>query len=738
MRDATQRRGDRANGEVARAWRGSRIAALTLSALAALVAACNDEENASPAAPDPHAWADAAGARLEDDFAGEYARYMATLVAEHPVQNLLDDTLVELEVAEDPVDSGLGIVLEHPELLAEVYAARDWAPVFVDDAGDVRFQAQAVYDALAEIGVHGLDPDDYRHPQVPDLVRSQRGLARALAALPAAEPTRAELRALVAAIDSSASATSEDPIGATFAAVFGAVGAENSAVPELWRLHRAEVELGRVAAGNAALLDAALLDGFVGYALVQRNANTDAIDRSLDDDAKHALVVRRTLETIDTLLSAQSAADVDALFASLPPTLPQYAPLLAARARYAEIIATGGWEVVDARSVRRGSSGPVVESLQRRLQREGYWDGEINGAFGTDLEQAVKRYQRAHQLDDDGVSSRAFWASINVSAEERLAQIDLTLQRWRESRIGDDSYYVFVNVPDFHAEVWRDGTRDMRFRIVVGNTQRTCDARRRRMVYENATPLQSAEMTTVVVNPTWTVPRRIVEDELLPHLLEDDTYFDRSGFERVGDSTTVRQLPGGSNPLGQVKFIFPNPHNTYMHDTSRRQYFQFPVRAFSHGCMRVQDPMALAEYILGHDGQWNEREVERTLDSRHERGYTLNTPIPVHIEYYVVRVDDDGTVNFLSDIYRYDRDRLDPDFVANERCDPPPSGARLVLGDGHTVMYRDTEGNRYTPTQWEYVQSGGTLRQRADGSFEDPPPGAVDGAGGVTAGDYGP
>jgi murein L,D-transpeptidase YcbB/YkuD len=339
-------------------------------------------------------------------------------------------------------------------------------------------------------------------------------------------------------------------------------------------------------------------------------------------------------------------------------------------------------------------------------------------------------------MDVTGESSRDFWSSLNIGADRRLQQIDLTLQRWRENRIGDDARYLWVNIPDMHAEAWREGQRDLRFRIVVGNTTRQCDPRTRQMAYVNATPVQSATMSYVVLNPTWSVPIRIAREELLPELLENPNYFEEQGFEHIiNDNGTeiIRQSPGPNNPLGKVKFMFPNPHNTYMHDTSRPQYFRFPIRAFSHGCMRVSEPDALLEYVLQQDGQWDERQIERIYEGGEETTISLREHIPVHMEYYVVTVDDDGYANFLADIYRLDRDRLDPPSANDLACDPDPTpDHRLVLVEGE-LRIEDMEGVQHTREEWE------ALNNPSEGSGERP---VVQDDLGVPAslleGDYGP
>ena len=703
-------------------------------------------EEAVEAPADPARWLEDAEGELAGHFGEVYDRYLATHLADQPLRTVL-----------------LGDDEPHPiqrrRFLAHLYTPREFEPALTTARG-LTPTGERLVELLAGIEVHALDVADYLRPELADALSTQAQLAHALEASPLAVPTDDELDTLIDAIEDAAAETTTDAAVATIALALDAETAEASIVPELWRVHQQRLDLERATWGNGALIEAILMDGYLAYAFDQRNFNTVMLDEDLSDEERHQLIADRTQATFQALIDATDPDEVTAQFEALAPSHPQYDMLLAERARYVEIVANGGWETIEPRHLERGSNGTTVTELQHRLAAEGYFDGEPDGVVGGEMVDAIRAYQQTHQMDVTGETSRGFWNSINVPAETRLAQIELTMQRWRESRIGDDDYFVFVNIPDFHAEVWRDGNRDMRFSIVVGNTTQECDERTERLRYANATPIQSADMTYVVLNPTWNVPRRIVEEELLPNLLENPLHFEENGFERIVTDSgfeLVRQLPGPENPLGTVKFMFPNPHSTYMHDTSRPQYFQYPVRAFSHGCMRVSEPQALLEYILTTDGQWDERRIERIYEEAEEHSITLNESIPVHVEYYVVRVDDEGRANFLADIYRYDRDRLNPPNPRSLRCTPETETHRLVLGEGHQVLVEDDEGNAYTQEQWEYVEAGGILEQNEDGTFQDPPEGAAlegeeapdgvgtpDGepAGGTeedpTAGDFGP
>jgi murein L,D-transpeptidase YcbB/YkuD len=706
------------------------VGALGLVALLTLLPGCASESvtggdgSGSLAVTAPSgsgAWQRQLRASMEADAAAHYTAFLDAQVAERPIEALL--------LGEEPRPG-----LERRTFLAHAYAAREWRPAFVGTE-DIGARAQAILDTLNAAGAHALDPGDYLTEERLEALDRFAQLAHARAQLPDVSLTSTQLDALLAREALDAAEGAGNP---ALAVLEIGLASNAEALASLLTFHQARLELERAFVGARALADVSIADAALAYAFDQRHFNPHYLSiESPTDDEKHAEISARMRATFDALAAAPTAEAMQTALDALPPSHPQYAGLLAERARYAAIVEDGGWQRVAPTTLRRGSRGPRVIELKRRLAREGYFEGDLeDDRFGDTLQQAVRRYQATHQMDVTGESSRDFWSSINIGADRRLQQIDLTLQRWRENRIGDDPRYLWVNIPDMHAEAWRDGQRDMRFRIVVGNTTRQCDPRTRQMAYVNATPVQSATMSYVVLNPTWSVPIRIAREELLPELLENPNYFEEQGFEHIiNDNGTeiIRQSPGPNNPLGKVKFMFPNPHNTYMHDTSRPQYFRFPIRAFSHGCMRVSEPDALLEYVLQQDGQWDERQIERIFEGGEETTISLREHIPVHMEYYVVTVDDDGYANFLADIYRLDRDRLDPPSANDLACDPDPTpDHRLVLVDGE-LRIEDTEGVQHTREEWE------ALNNPSEGSGERP---VVQDDLGVPAsvleGDYGP
>jgi murein L,D-transpeptidase YcbB/YkuD len=258
---------------------------------------------------------------------------------------------------------------------------------------------------------------------------------------------------------------------------------------------------------------------------------------------------------------------------------------------------------------------------------------------------------------------------------------------------------VFVNIPDFHAEVYSKGVRDLRFRVVVGNTSKTCDPKTQKWVMPNATPIQMAQMDHLIINPFWSVPERIVEEEFNPKIKKDPDWLVKNNYEIVtvkGGNTWIRQKPGDTNALGRVKFIFPNRHNTYMHDTPSKKYFDYPVRAFSHGCVRVQDPMNFAHYLLNKEGLATPAEVDELLETMTQRKFTIKAPLPVFFEYYVVRVNDAGHTEFLADIYKLDLLRANegnPDANSCVKRSPTPLKGLDAEDDGDASTPSDVSGD---------------------------------------------
>ncbi len=303
--------------------------------------------------------------------------------------------------------------------------------------------------------------------------------------------------------------------------------------------------------------------------------------------------------------------------------------------------------------------------LRKRLWTSGDLESpRQDDLFDEDLEAAVVRFQDRHGLDADGVGGRRTRTALDVPVEERLRQIVLNLERWRWMPRHADSRYILVNMAGFEMRVIEDEVPILRMRVVIGRPYRR-------------TPAFCEAMTYVVVNPYWHVPPSLAVRDLLPKIREDSGYLERQGIRVFSDWTEnareldgqamdwsnvsgrhfpykLRQDPGPHNALGRIKFMLPNRFNIYLHDTPHREHFDLSVRAFSSGCIRLEDPLALADYLLG-DAGWSPERVRETVASSKRRVVTLSRPIPVYLVYRTAWVERDGAVRFRDDVYGRDK-----------------------------------------------------------------------------------
>jgi murein L,D-transpeptidase YcbB/YkuD len=322
----------------------------------------------------------------------------------------------------------------------------------------------------------------------------------------------------------------------------------------------------------------------------------------------------------------------------------------------------GGWVSVPA-IAKPGASGAAVVALRQRLSASGHLKGDpaASSAYDADVEAAVKSFQELHGIKATGIVDQPTLVALNVPLETRIRQVALNLQRWRwmPDDLGDRHF--LVNVPYFHLIAREHGKPVMDIRVVVGKVG-------------NNTPLFSDEMESVVFSPYWNIPDSIAQGETLPAIARDPNYLARQNIEIVRTSGekvnaddvdwsdaealkgfAFRQRPGSGNALGHVKFLFPNAHNVYLHDTPADNLFGKPTRAFSHGCVRVEEPEQLAKYVLRDYSEWDEASIGAAMHSGVEKHVKLKEKIPVHIVYLTSWVDENGGLHFQPDIYGYDQ-----------------------------------------------------------------------------------
>jgi murein L,D-transpeptidase YcbB/YkuD len=277
----------------------------------------------------------------------------------------------------------------------------------------------------------------------------------------------------------------------------------------------------------------------------------------------------------------------------------------------------------------------------------------------------VKSFQELHSLPATGVVDDKTLAAINVPLDWRIHQVAINLQRWRYMPDNLGERHFLVNIPYFHLIARESGKPVMDIRVVVGKPG-------------NNTPIFSEDMESVVFSPYWNIPDTIAENETAPAVARDPNYLARQGIEVLRVSSkgaeainasdvnwdsadavkglVFRQKPGDGNALGHVKFLFPNRYNVYLHDTPADALFAKPGRAFSHGCVRVEEPETLAKYVLKDYPEWDDESIFAAMRSGVEKHVKLKKKIPVHITYFTAWVDENGGLHFQPDIYGYDKD----------------------------------------------------------------------------------
>ena len=337
-----------------------------------------------------------------------------------------------------------------------------------------------------------------------------------------------------------------------------------------------------------------------------------------------------------------SAPDPGAALLGFAPKSLAYVQLKKALARLREYRSNGGWSTVSAGpTLRLADSGPRVQELRKLLVERGDLDAlhATGETFDAPLADALTRYQRRLGLDPDGVYGAAVVRELNVPLDARILQVRLGLERLRWLPDEFTGRRVGVNLADFRVYVLDDNVVTFETRAVIGKEF-------------HETPMFSARMTYAVINPYWNVPTSIARNEILPKIKKDPDYVTRNHMEVNG--STVRQLPGPWNALGRFKFIFPNVHNVYLHDTPSKALFDRAQRAYSHGCVRVDNAAGLAAVLLAPQG-WTPDQIGSAVDTGVETVVTLDVPIPVHITYITAFMTQDGELHYRRDIYGRDR-----------------------------------------------------------------------------------
>ena len=352
-------------------------------------------------------------------------------------------------------------------------------------------------------------------------------------------------------------------------------------------------------------------------------------------------------ENVDSaLVRTLGQMPLDKAINSMRPNDPDYVGLQAQLVKFRGVVAKGGWSRVPAgKALKTGDtdSPQRLAALRARLAAEGIAVAAASGAntFDASLASAIAQFQAHHAIAVDSALGTETLNSLNVPAEYRLGQIAANLERhrWMPRSLG--ARYISVNVPAFHLEAYDKGEKALEMKVIVGQE------------YEDkATPVFSDSMETVVFRPYWNITPDIQAKEIEPKIASNPGYLDAENLEyyKDGGATRIRQKPGPKNSLGFVKFLFPNDFNIYLHDTPNHELFDKDVRAFSHGCIRVEKPTELAQWVLGWDAAKVQQAMEQGPDNTPVK---LPRKLPVYITYGTSYMRD-GSLYFGNDLYHRD------------------------------------------------------------------------------------
>lgn len=307
--------------------------------------------------------------------------------------------------------------------------------------------------------------------------------------------------------------------------------------------------------------------------------------------------------------------------------------------KYYAIASKGGWPLITGKQFKAGASSPEILKIKQRLQATGEMPADSTPVFNAQLDAAVKTYQASLGLTPTGVVTESLIKDMNVPVAKRIQQILINMDRmrWMPEPEGN---LILVNIPEFQLKVFEGNKKAMEMGVVVGKEGHN-------------TAMFKGDLNQVVFSPYWNITPTITKEEIMPAIAKNPNYLAANNMEMTPGGG-VRQLPGPKNSLGKVKFLFPNSFNIYFHDTPAKALFSKDKRAYSHGCIRLSEPVKFAQYLLRNQPEWTPERQEAAMNSGKETFVKINKSVPVIITYYTAWVDENGVLNFRDDIYKQD------------------------------------------------------------------------------------
>ena len=312
--------------------------------------------------------------------------------------------------------------------------------------------------------------------------------------------------------------------------------------------------------------------------------------------------------------------------------------------------ATDAWRPIDAHKIKMGDTSIAIAKIKSRLYKLGDYHGDtLDRTYDKALKTGLQQFQIRHGLFSDGILDKITTNELNAPLRSRIEQILVNMERSRWLPLSMDEDYIGVNIPEFKLHVYHADSLLWSCNVVVGQTV-------------HQTSVFYGEIKYIVFSPYWNVPESIVKKEIIPGIKKEPDYINNHQMEITGEHNglpVVRQKPGPENSLGLVKFLFPNSYHIYLHDTPSKLLFEKSTRAFSHGCIRVMEPVKLASFLLSGNKDWNLDKIGLAMHSGKQQFLTIRKPVPVFIAYFTAFVDRDNKLNFRKDIYHLDEHMAD-------------------------------------------------------------------------------
>ena len=321
-----------------------------------------------------------------------------------------------------------------------------------------------------------------------------------------------------------------------------------------------------------------------------------------------------------------------------------YTRLIKELKRYRQIEKNGGFPLIEeGKEIKKGDTSDVIARIRDYLRLTGdLAEGDTGRIFDDNLSKSIKIFQSRMGLIPNGKPGKSTIDAMNVPIDRRIQQIMINLERlrWMPDRLVDNM--ILINIPEYVLHYYKNDSLAWNTNVVVGKEI-------------TKTVIFSGNMSNIVLNPYWNVPQSIMKKEIIPAMQKNPNYLDKNNMEIISKSPlSVRQKPGKNNSLGKLKFLFPNNYSIYLHATPAKYLFSQNKRAYSHGCVRVENPVTLAKLLLTDQTQWLKK-VDAILKTDKETWIPVKPPMPVFIVYFTTWVDQAGNLNFRNDVYGHDK-----------------------------------------------------------------------------------